>query len=389
MRIATGSGHAHRAWVLPATRFSWLFATQFFALGAAMPFIPVALAGGGLSPEWVGVVLAVGTAVRLGAGLISAKIAEFTGVRAVLVTGSVVAGLTLPGLALVEGVFLLLLVQITHGIAVAPIVPLSDAAAVAETRSRGFDYGRVRAWGSVAFIVGAVLAGQGVAWAGPLVALSLAGAALLGTGIVASGLAARPGRMEKVRTSLWAPLKVSGFPRLLLCSALIQGSHAVYYGFSALHWRDAGLSSGLIGALWAWGVLAEVLLFAFGGSVAHRLGPRGLALLAGICGIIRWSVTGLTFDVPTLFAAQTLHAATFGAMHLAAIRVMASLPSSLGAHAQSLHSALGVGLASGLMMLVSGPLYAALGGQAFLVMSAVCVLGLIAAAGLPFSRPAR
>lgn len=375
--------------MLPATRFSWLFATQFFALGAAMPFVPVALANGGLSPEWVGLVLAMGTAVRLVAGLVSARVSEVVGARSVLVLGSVVAGLTLPGLALVEGVFLLALVQAVHGVAVAPIVPLSDAAATAEIRRRPFDYGRVRAWGSVAFILAAVMAGQAVVWGGPLAALCLAGVALLGTGIVACGIALPPAGREVVRSSLWAPLWVAGFPRLLLCSALIQSSHAVYYGFSSLHWRAAGLSPSLIGALWAWGVLAEVLLFFFGGRAVAWLGPRGLALLAASCGILRWSVTAITVDVPTLFAVQALHAATFGAMHLAAIRAMGSMPSRLGPHAQSLHSALGVGLASGLMMLVSGPLYARMEGHAFLVMAGVCGLGLVAAAGLPFRRPVR
>ena len=373
----------------PATRFSWLFATQFFALGAAMPFVPVALANGGLSPERVGLILALGTVVRIVAGLVSARLAEIAGSRTVLVVGSIIAGVTLPGLALVEGLGLLFVVQVLHGVAVAPIVPLSDAEAVAETRRRSFDYGRVRAFGSMAFIVAAAIGGQAVGWGGPLAALALAGAALLGTAAVASGLVPRSVARKEARSSLWAPLQVAGFPRLLLCSALIQGSHALYYGFSTLHWRAAGLSPSVIGGLWAWGVVAEVLLFLLGGKAADRLGPRGLAMVAACCGIIRWTVSGLTTDTWTLVAVQTLHAGTFGAMHLAAIRAMATLPAHLASHAQGLHSALGVGLASGIMMLASGPLYSQMGGQAFIVMAAVCALGLAAAIGLKPFRPTR
>ena len=361
--------------MLPATRFSLLFAMQFFALGAAMPFVPV--------------VLALGTAVRLVANLVSARVAELVGTRLVLVVGSIIAGLSLPGLALAEGVLLLMVVQVVHGVAVAPIVPLSDAAAVAEIRRRPFDYGRVRAWGSLAFIAAALLSGQAVFWGGPLAALCLAGAALLAAGLVASGLPLPSLAADAPRASLWSPLQMPGFPRLLLCSALIQGSHAVYYGFSTLHWRAAGLSPSLIGALWAWGVMAEVLLFFYGRRVADHLGSRGLALLAATCGMLRWSVTGSSTDVPVLFAAQTLHAGTFGAMHLAASHAMARLPSHVASHAQSIHSALGVGLASGLMMLAAGPLYAQLDGHAFLVMAGVCGLGAVAAAGLPSGRPAR
>lgn len=354
-----------------------------------MPFLPVALANGGLTSEWVGIVLAFGAAVRLAAGLASARIAELIGARTVLVIGSIVAGLTLPGLALVEGVVLLLAIQLVHGVAVAPIVPLSDAAALAEIRRRPFDYGRVRAWGSLAFILAAVLAGQAMAWGGPLAALGLAGAALMATGFIARGITFPPATHTTRRPSLWAPLQVPGFPRLLLCSALTQSSHAVYYGFSTLHWRDAGLSPSLIGTLWAWSVVAEVLLFYFGRNAADRLGARGLAMLAAAAGILRWSIMGWTIDIPTLFVVQTLHAATFGAMHLAAIRSMANMPAALGPHAQSVHSALGVGLASGLMMLLAGPLYAALNGQAFLIMAGLCILSLIAAAGLKAGPPAR
>ncbi|MBX6376178.1 MAG: hypothetical protein IRZ13_18365, partial [Acetobacteraceae bacterium] len=47
-------------------------------------------------------------------------------------------------------------------------------------------------------------------------------------------------------------------------------------------------------------------------------------------------------------------------------------PPRRGATAQTLHASLGVGLASGVLMLASGPLYAALGGAAFWAMAGLC-----------------
>ncbi len=363
----------------PATRFSLLFAAQFGAIGAAMPFIPAALADGGLSPAQVGLVLALGTATRLLSGPASARLADRVGLRAVLVGSGLLAGLTLPALALAQGLLLLGLVQLLHSVAVAPLVPLSDAAAVSAMRRERFDYGRVRAWGSIAFIGGAVAAGQAVALAGAVAALLLAGAGLLLTALVARGLPADAAPPDAPRARLWEPLRHVGFRRLLPASALIQGSHAMYYGFATLHWTAAGLSPGVIGALWAWGVAAEVALFLFGRRVVERLGARGLAMAAAACGVLRWAVTAASTDLALLFAMQTLHAATFGAMHLAAIRALAALPAGLGARAQTLHSALGVGLASGALMLLAGPLYAALGGGAFLAMAGLCVAGFAAA----------
>ena len=45
------------------------------------------------------------------------------------------------------------------------------------------------------------------------------------------------------------------------CVALMQMSHGPYYTFLTLHLEDLGYSRGVIGLLWALGVVAEVLMF--------------------------------------------------------------------------------------------------------------------------------
>lgn len=360
------------------TRFALLFAMQFASLGAVLPFVPLVLSEGGLSATEVGLVLALGSLVRLLTSPASARLADRLGLRAVLLAGALLAALTLPLMALLQGVVALMLVQIVHSLGVAPVVPLSDAAAIAEMRRRPFDYGRVRAWGSIAFIAAAVVVGQLVALTSAAAALWFSALCLLATALVAAGLPEAPGPRPGVTGGVWEPLRHPGFRRLLPASALIQGSHAVYYGFSTLHWQAAGLSSGTIGVLWGWGVVVEVALFLWGRRMVDRLGARGLATLAAAAGVLRWGITGATTDLAALFLAQSLHALTFGAMHLAAIRALAALPAGLGARAQTLHASLGVGLASGALMLASGPLYAALDGHAFWVMAGLCGLGVVA-----------
>jgi PPP family 3-phenylpropionic acid transporter len=175
-------------------------------------------------------------------------------------------------------------------------------------------------------------------------------------------------------------LRLPAFRLLLLLSALIQGSHALYYGFGSIHWAAAGHSATVIGLLWAEGVVAEVALFLWGRRLADRLGPVGLSLLAAGAGALRWAVTAESAALPALAAAQLLHAATFGAQHLAAMRVlMQVVPPPMAATAQTLHASLGVGLASGALMLASGPLYAALGGAAFWAMAGLCAAAVPAA----------
>jgi PPP family 3-phenylpropionic acid transporter len=368
--------------VSPAFRFSLIFGAQFASLGAALPFVPAVLTAGGLSAQQVGLVLALGTGTRLLANPWAARIADRTGLRRTLALGAVLAGLLLPLLGWGQGLAVLLAVYVLHSAAVAPIVTLSDAAAIAEIRRRPFDYGRVRAVGSLTFILAALAAGQFVGLWGAGSALYISCAALLATGALALTLPPHEALPPAARGSMWEPLRQPAFRRLLPASALIQGSHAMYNGFSTLHWQAAGLSPGLVGALWGAGVVAEIALFVFGRRLVEKLGARGLAMVAAGSGVLRWSVTAVTVDPWLLFPIQLLHACTFGAMHLAAIRSLGALPPALGARAQALHTSLGVGLATGVMMVVAGPLYAALEGHAFWAMAGLCALGFVAATRL-------
>jgi MFS transporter, PPP family, 3-phenylpropionic acid transporter len=365
-------------------RFALLFAAQFAAIGAMMPFLPVVLQVKGLSAEQVSAVLAAGSAVRLLAAPAIGRGADGLGdPRRVLVLAAAVAGCTACGYALAPGGFApLLLVALLHSLFLAPVVPLSDALWLGASRRLRFDYGRVRSAGSAAFIFGAVAAGQAVALFGPASAVWLYAGGLLLAALAARSLPVEPGAGGRGRAGFAAPFRDAPFRWLLPLSALIQGSHALYYGFSTIHWTAAGLSPAVIGLLWAEGVVVEVLMFLWSAPLVARLGPSGLAFLAAGAGVVRWAVTAETTWLPALAAVQVLHALTFGAQHLGAMRVLATLPPGQAATAQTLHSSLGTGLAMGVLTFLSGPLYARLGGSGFWAMAGLCAAALPVALGL-------
>jgi MFS family permease len=366
-------------------RFALLFAAQFAAIGAMMPFLPVVLQAKGLSAEQVSAVLAAGSAVRLLAAPAIGRGADGLGdPRRVLVFAAAAAGSTACGYALAPGGFApLLLVALLHSLFLAPVVPLSDALWLGASRRLRLDYGRVRSAGSAAFICGAVAAGQVAALAGATAVVWLYAAGLLLAALAARGLPRQedaPG--GRGRTGFAAPFREPAFRWLLPLSALIQGSHALYYAFSTIHWTAAGHSPAVIGLLWAEGVVVEVLMFLWSAPVVARLGPAGLAFLAAGAGVVRWAVTAETTWLPALAAVQVLHALTFGAQHLGAMRVLATLPAGQAATAQTLHSSLGTGLAMGTLTLLSGPLYERFGGGGFWAMAGLCAAALPVALGL-------
>ena len=131
----------------------------------------------------------------------------------------------------------------------APVVPLSDALALGASRRLGFDYGRVRSAGPASYILAAVAAGQAVALWGPVAVIWFYAGFLALTALAAARLApepaeARGGGGRGGEGGFRAPFRDPGFPWLLPLSALIQGSHALYYGFATIHWQAAGLSPG-------------------------------------------------------------------------------------------------------------------------------------------------
>ncbi|WP_165943475.1 MFS transporter [Roseicella aquatilis] len=358
------------------SRFALLFAAQFAALGVLMPFLPAVLKSHGLDARQIALVLATGSAVRLLAAPAVGRGADgFGDARTILVLAAACATATVTGFAWAGGFAALLLVAALHAMVNAPVIPLTDALCLSASRERGFDYGRVRSAGSLAFILAAVAAGQAVEWLGITSIVWLAALCLGLTALSARGLPSLRGARGG-RGGFRAPFASAAFRRILPLSALIQGSHALYYGFGTLHWQAAGLSPGVIGLLWAEGVVAEVALFLWGRPLVERLGAPGLALLAAGAGVLRWGVMAETTWLPALAAAQLLHALTFGAQHLAAMRVLGGLPPAQAATAQTLHASLGVGLASGLLTFASGPLYAALGGAGFWAMAGLCALAL-------------
>lgn len=369
------AGAARGMMSVPA-RFALLFAAQFAAVGVMLPFLPAVLKGHGLSASEVATVLACGSAVRLLAAPVVGRGADGLGdPRRVLVLAAALAGCTACGFALAPGFGALLLVSLAHSLCIAPVAPLSDALCLGASRRLRFDYGRVRSAGSASFILAASLAGQVAALAGITSIVWLFAACLLLTALAGSALPPEPAA-GRGRSGFRAPFRDPAFPWLLPLSALIQGSHALYYAFATIHWQAAGLSPAIIGLLWAEGVVAEVALFLWGRRLADRLGPAGLSMLAAGCGVLRWSVTAETTWLPALAAVQVLHAGTFGAQHLAAMRVLGGLPPNQAATAQTLHASLGTGLASGLLTLGCGPLYAHFGGAGFWAMAGLCALAL-------------
>ncbi len=379
----------------PAARLAAFSAAAFLVVGVQTPFWPVWLAGHGLDARQIALVFAAAIWAKVVATPLIGALADRIGHRrVVMATLAGIACIAYAALWPVRGWGLLLALNLMAGVAQSALLPLGDAVTLAAVRERGLDYGRIRVWGSLSFVVasvggGAVLAIIPAVASGPdnrvLTLVLVASSILIGTclampssaavrGVTAGTMGAGASRWNAIRQLLSDPR----FWLLVVSASALQASHQLYYGFGTLYWRGLGISDMVIGVLWAEGVIAEIALFWFGAPIVARVGPLGLLALGGIGGVVRWSLMGL---MPGLLAAallQPLHALTFGASHLGAMYMLArSVPPGAAASAQSLYAALSAGLGSGLVMLAAGALYSAFGGQAYLFMALLSAGGLL------------
>jgi MFS transporter, PPP family, 3-phenylpropionic acid transporter len=373
----------------PATRLSGFYAAIFLVTGIQLPFWPVWLASRGLAAREIGVLLATAIWVKVLATPAIGALADKTGGRRVLIGALAAAALAAYSGLLPAGSFWLLIsLNLVALTAQSALMPLGDTITLAAVRSEGLDYGRVRLWGSVSFIVASIVSGAALASSsGERVLPLVLGASTL---VLLACLCVPTIRPVKSAARIAGMRAVAGDPKFwifILAASALQASHQVYYGFGTLYWRSLGLSDTTIGWLWAEGVFAEILLFWQGRRLLARLGPIGLMVLGGIAGILRWSLADALTWLPFIAALQLLHALTFGASHLGAMHFLSrAVPPSAAASAQSLYAALSSGLGSGLVMGIAGALYSAFGGGAYSFMAALSAAGLVGAVALEADR---
>ena len=358
-------------------RYASFYGGFFLTAGILLPFWPLWLENRGLGPVQIGILLALGPWVRVLTNPLAAQLADRSGrPKNILVILAGLSVLAFAGFIPAQGFWWILAITLFAAICFPAMMPLGESQVMGAVLRHKLDYGRIRLWGSITFIVGTLGAGRLLTGRDPDLILPLVLAALAATFLATLSFPRQPSETGKgERGGIAALLRQPQFVLFVATASLLQASHAVYNGFSTLHWRAAGISETVIGGLWAEGVVAEIALFSVSGFFVARLGPIGLLAVAGLFGVVRWTVLAQTSDMTALLAVQVLHAITFGAVHLGAMHFVArNAPPGLSATAQGIYASAS-GIAMGLAMIGAGGLFAVFGGKAFFAMAAISAAG--------------
>jgi PPP family 3-phenylpropionic acid transporter len=144
---------------------------------------------------------------------------------------------------------------------------------------------------------------------------------------------------------------------------LMQASQGPYNTFFSIHLANHGYSSTAIGLLWSLGTSVEVGVFLLMHRLLGRCALPTILLVSLLLTALRWWLIGSYADQPgIMLLAQSLHGATYGAFHAAAIELVRRFfGDGHAGQGQALYGGVAIGLGNAVGALYSGALWQTLG----------------------------
>lgn len=356
----------------------------FAYLGAFAPFFALYLTSVGMNAVEIGVLMALPQLTRILAPHLWGWMADHSGRRIGIVRVSGTAGmLAFLGVFAGEGFALLFVVLFAMTFFWSAALPLVEATTLSQLGEETARYGRIRVWGSVGFIAAVVAVGYLIDATGPRAVLWVVAGLMAGMLLLSFTLAeARVEPHDGDHLPVWHIVRKPAVLAVIAASALMAAAHGPYYTFYTIHLVDHGYSKSAAGWLWALGVVCEIGIFIWMSRLYRAFTLRGILIASTLLAALRFVVIGWAADsFALLLAAQTLHAASFGSFHAAAIGVVHKLfRGRHQARGQAIYGSLAYGLGGTAGGLASGYAWSGLGPALTFTLAAGC--GLAAAAVL-------
>ncbi len=350
---------------LPYWRLAGFYFFYFGTLGALVPYWGLYLQSAGFRPADIGALTAILMLSRITAPLIWGWVADHTGHRIRLVRlTSLLAVACFAGVYAGTGFWWIALVMLVFSFFWHAALPLLEVNVMNREASQAGIYGRVRLWGSIGFIVAVTLIGALVDWRGawwvlPALSVLMSGIWLASLTLPETGSAHHAAEQGRFRHVLRRPEVIA----FLLSGVLMQASHGPYYTFYSIYLRASGYDTGVIGLLWAFGVVCEIVAFIFMARLFAALPVRTVLLGSFALASLRWLLIGRYPDqMPVLIFAQLLHAASFGTFHAASMQLVHRYFTGRHQHrGQAIYGGIAFGVGGTIGSFASGQLWATAG----------------------------
>ena len=305
-----------------------------------MPYLPKLLLERNITGAWLAAAVGALPLGRLLAGPLWSVITDRTQApKRVLLCGSILGLSGLFWLTFAQGAWTVMAVLVLS-MGRAPMGPVVDALSLQALGKRKEDYGRLRRWGSIGFIVGAL--GSGFIW-------SWLAISPLDLGIVLSIplvllIMEMPIKRSVSTSRIMPALRALAGDRallwLLLAAALHFAAHVGSTSFLAVHLKALGYPEHWTGIILTMGVGVEIVFMSRSRVLLRRFAPTRVFLAAILVATPRWLLTAMVDSAWLLLLLQAGHGFTFGAFWLAGVALISSrAPEGVETSAQGLFAA--------------------------------------------------
>lgn len=312
----------------PELRATLYYFIQYMSGAVVTVYGGIWFAGQGLSVSEIGILNALPVLIMLVLNVVVGRIADKANDwRTVIVIGGVLAGVLPIALFFVSGFAGILIVWTLLSLPAAAVGPVMDAATIRMTRRRGSQFGPIRAWGTVGYMVMLVAAGFVINWLGGGIFLPM----FVGLSLLRTLAAFQLPRFRGPEGKASAVQHAGAARRLrdamkpffilpLIGFSLVIATHNMQNAFQGLLWKEQGFSADIIGPLLAVAAIAEAALMFTFGPIARRVSARTLILASAGGAVIRWILMAFEPGIGWLIPLQVFHAVTFalgymGCMH--------------------------------------------------------------------------
>ena len=243
-------------------------------------------------------------------------------------------------------------------------------------------YNRIRLFGSIGFILAAILVGGLLDYRGPVLVIEFGLFVLVCTWLISLKLESKGQSSQQLledvgETGFLQRCLKTGFIMFMIASVLLQISFAPYVGFFTKFLAENGYQGINIGLLFSLGTFAEIFLFMFAGVILAKYNIKLLMFVCLILTAIRWATVAVMVDVWwVVVVTQFIHALSFGLMHSVSIYfIRQHFSSSQQNRGQFMYLGVTYGLGGAIGASLTGLTWNdGAGGQQTFIWAAACVL---------------
>ncbi|MCO4780959.1 MAG: MFS transporter [Candidatus Cloacimonetes bacterium] len=358
------------------TRYSLAFFILYLSFGLLIPYFPVLFQNLGYTPSEIAILSSLQPFFLMIFSPISGYLLskyQKSPKKIVILT----AGLTLASCFFLFFKLTFTMAMIAFGLHFSfrvIINPLLDCLAVAFTSSRNLEYGKIRIFGSLGFLLASYLGGYLFIGDNSYYFL------VIYTVLIALCIPVFSSLKEEGLFEVEGGMKTASLSSrqiIFLGAAFFMNiSHCAYFVYYSIFLKDQmGISFENIGFFWVFAVLCEIILMQFYSKWFSKFSSNTIILFSLLVASFRWSMVAFVPVVWGQFLLQACHGFTFATFHLASMNKVKELFSlEAQSYGFTLYNAASFGLSGVIGNLLIAYLYNFIGIKGLFLFSALMPL---------------